>query len=137
MCIRDRLSWSLVFYGLAGLFIGLSVYHKLVLPNVERKAEHKSLSVSYLFSEFVSTFVSFFKKKQILTAIAFMLLFRLPEALLNPIGPLFLRADISKGGLALSLESFGLVNGIVGVVGLLGGGILGAVSYTHLRAHET
>lgn len=57
-----------------------------------------------------------------------MLLFRLPEALLNPIGPLFLRADISKGGLALSLESFGLVNGIVGVVGLLGGGILGGLA---------
>ncbi len=126
--MKVQLSWSLVFYGLAGLFIGLSVYHKLVLPNVERKAEHKSLSVSYLFSEFVSTFVSFFKKKQILMAIAFMLLFRLPEALLNPIGPLFLRADISKGGLALSLESFGLVNGIVGVVGLLGGGILGGLA---------
>ena len=60
-------------------------------------------------------------------AIAFMLLFRLPEALLNPVGPLFLRASADKGGLGLSLEAFGVVNGIVGVVGLLLGGILGGL----------
>lgn len=125
--MKIQLSWALVFYGLAALFVGLSLYHKMVLPKPKSDVEHKQLSASELLNEFVSTFVSFFRKKQILVAIAFMLLFRLPEALLNPIGPLFLRADIAKGGLALSLEAFGIVNGIVGVVGLLGGGILGGL----------
>ena len=48
----------------------------------------------------------------------------MPEALLNTVGPLFLRAASEKGGLALSLEAFGVVNGVVGVVGLLLGGII-------------
>ncbi|WP_077197499.1 MFS transporter [Prevotella ihumii] len=122
-----QLSWSLVFYGLAALFIGLALYHNFVLPRPLADAEHTRLSASELVSEFIETFASFFRKKQILTAIAFMLLFRLPEALLNPVAPLFLRGETAKGGLQLSLETFGVVNGIVGVVGLLVGGILGGL----------
>ena len=125
--MKVQLSWALVFYGLAAMFIGLSLYHKYVLPKPDSDAERTQLSASKLLNEFVGTFASFFRKKQILMAIAFMLLFRLPEALLNPVGPLFLRASADKGGLGLSLEAFGVVNGIVGVVGLLLGGILGGL----------
>ena len=125
--MKVQLSWALVFYGLAAMFIGLSLYHKYVLPKPDADAERTQLSASKLLNEFVGTFASFFRKKQILMAIAFMLLFRLPEALLNPVGPLFLRASADKGGLGLSLEAFGVVNGIVGVVGLLLGGILGGL----------
>lgn len=77
--------------------------------------------------DFLMTFATFFKKKQIFTAIAFMLLFRLPEALLTPISQLFLQAQSSKGGLGLSPQEFGLVNGTVGVIGLLAGGIIGGM----------
>ena len=125
--MKVQFSWALVFYGLAAMFIGLSLYHKYVLPKPDADAERTQLSASKLLNEFVGTFASFFRKKQILMAIAFMLLFRLPEALLNPVGPLFLRASADKGGLGLSLEAFGVVNGIVGVVGLLLGGILGGL----------
>ena len=107
--------------------IGLSLYHKCILPKPITDVEHTQLSVSTLFKEFLDTFVSFFRKKEVFVAIAFMLLFRLPEALLNTVGPLFLRATSEKGGLALSLEAFGVVNGVVGVVGLLLGGILGGL----------
>lgn len=125
--MKVQLSWSLVFYGLSALFIGLSLYHKCILPKPITDVEHTQLSVSTLFKEFLDTFVSFFRKKEVFVAIAFMLLFRLPEALLNTVGPLFLRATSKKGGLALSLEAFGVVNGVVGVVGLLLGGILGGL----------
>ena len=125
--MKVQLSWSLVFYGLSALFIGLSLYHKCILPKPITDVEHTQLSVSTLFKEFLDTFVSFFRKKEVFVATAFMLLFRLPEALLNTVGPLFLRATSEKGGLALSLEAFGVVNGVVGVVGLLLGGILGGL----------
>ncbi len=125
--MKVQLSWSLVFYSLAALFIGLSLYHRYVLPKPDTDIGHNQLSASELFNEFIGTFASFFRKKEVLIAIAFMLLFRLPEALLNTVGPLFLRATADKGGLNLSLETFGVINGIVGVVGLLLGGILGGM----------
>lgn len=125
--MKVQFSWALVFYGLAAIFICLSLYHKYILPKPAADAEYPTLSSTELLNEFVGTFASFFRKRQIIMAIAFMLLFRLPEALLNPVAPLFLRADVAKGGLGLSLEAFGVANGIVGVVGLLIGGILGGL----------
>ncbi len=47
--------------------------------------------------------------------------------LVLPISQLFLQAPIEKGGLALSEIEYGTVNGVVGVVGLLLGGILGGM----------
>lgn len=56
-----------------------------------------------------------------------MMLFRLPRALLTPVSQLFLQAKPSRGGLGLSPQEFGLVNGTVGVIGLLAGGIVGGL----------
>lgn len=122
-----QLSWALIFYGLTAFFIGLSLYHKFVLPKPSEDAEHHKLTAGELLREFGATFASFFLKKQIWVAIAFLLLYRLPEALLTPVSPLFLQGKRADGGLALSLEEFGIVNGTVGVLGLLLGGILGGI----------
>lgn len=121
------MSWSLVFYALSALFIALSLYHKFILPKPTSDLSIKNISFENLFREFLLTFITFFRKKHIITAILFMLLFRLPEALLNPVTPLFLCGKVNKGGLGLSLEAFGIVNGTVGVIGLLLGGILGGI----------
>jgi PAT family beta-lactamase induction signal transducer AmpG len=77
--------------------------------------------------EFIETFKSFFKKKQIFVALAFMLLYRLPEAqlvkLINP----FLLDPIDKGGLGLTTGEVGIVYGTVGIIGLTIGGIIGGI----------
>lgn len=122
-----QMSWALIFYALAALFIGMSLYHNFILPKPAEDSERGGLDATSLLREFGATFVTFFEKKQIWVAIAFMLLFRFPEALLNPVSPLFLQAPKHDGGLQLSLEAFGMVNGTVGVVGLLLGGILGGL----------
>lgn len=119
--------WMLVFYGLSAFFIGLSFYHQWVLPRPTEDADHAKVSVHELFREFGETFSSFFHKKQVGTTIAFILLFRLPEALITPVSQLFLQAPTDQGGLQLSLEAFGVVNGTVGVVGLLLGGVIGGM----------
>ncbi|GAB6981884.1 MFS transporter [Prevotella dentasini] len=119
--------WALIFYGLAALFIGLSLYHQMILPRPTEDADHQKVSAQGLLKEFGETFVSFFRKEQTWIAIAFILLFRLPEALITPVSQLFLQAPHRKGGLHLSLEEFGMVNGTVGVVGLLLGGIVGGM----------
>lgn len=122
-----QLSWALVFYGLTALFIGLSLYHRFILPNPSEDANKVSVSKSQLLLDFGRTFISFIRKDQSLITIAFLLLFRLPEALITPISQIFLQAPVAKGGLALSEIEFGTVNGIVGVFGLLLGGIIGGM----------
>ncbi len=77
------------------------------------------------------TFASFFVKPHVLTALAFMLLFRLPEALLVKICPLFLLDKQAAGGLGLTTSEIGIVQGTVGVIGLTLGGILGGVAIAH------
>ena len=120
-------AWSLVFYGLMALFMGLSLYHRFILPRPSEDSEREQVSASQLLRSFGETFISFFKKEQALTTICFLLLFRLPEALIIPISQLFLQAPKGKGGLALSEIEYGTVNGVIGVVGLLIGGIIGGM----------
>ena len=120
-------AWSLVFYGLMALFMGLALYHRFILPRPSEDSERAQVSASHLLHSFGETFLSFFKKEQALTTICFLLLFRLPEALIIPISQLFLQASKAKGGLALSEIEYGTVNGVVGVVGLLIGGVIGGM----------
>ena len=120
-------TWSLVFYGLMALFIGLALYHRFILPRPSEDAEKTQVSAGHLLRSFGQTFISFFKKEQALTTICFLLLFRLPEALIIPISQLFLQAPKAKGGLALSEIEYGTVNGVVGMVGLLIGGVIGGM----------
>ena len=120
-------AWSLVFYGLMALFMGLALYHRFILPRPSEDSERAQVSASHLLRNFGETFLSFFKKEQALTTICFLLFFRLPEALIIPISQLFLQASKAKGGLALSEIEYGTVNGVVGVVGLLIGGVIGGL----------
>ncbi|WP_288151717.1 MFS transporter [uncultured Prevotella sp.] len=122
-----RFSWGLIFYGLTGLFIAFYLYHSSVLPRPDEDVNRKTETAKEVLNGFLETFVSFFKKPQIIVAIFFMMLFRLPEALLTPVSQLFLQAKPSRGGLGLSPQEFGLVNGTVGVIGLLAGGIIGGL----------
>ena len=69
--------------------------------------------------------VTFFRKKGILVALLFMLLFRFPEGQLVKIANPFLLDTTEAGGLALSTEAVGFVYGTVGIIGLTIGGLLG------------
>lgn len=113
---------------IAGLMILLAAYHTRVLPQVEEiKEEHTegSKSIGYHLQEFARTWVVFFRKPHIITALCFILLFRLPEGLLTKIVPLFLKRPRVDGGLGLDSFDYGTIYGTLGVIGLLGGGLLG------------
>lgn len=75
-----------------------------------------------------SAFITFFQKPAIVTAIAFMLLYRFPEALLTPVSKFFLLDPVKAGGLGLSTSEVGFVQGTIGVIGLLLGGVLGGMA---------
>ena len=121
-------AWSLTFMVLAGIFIALWTYHYFVLPRPESDRAAKEVSTRTLMKEFIGTFVSFFKKEQAGIAILFMLLYRLPEAQLAKMGIPFLVDPIHEGGLGLTTEQIGFVQGTVGIIGLTLGGILGGIA---------
>ncbi len=121
-------AWSVAFGVLSVFFLMVSLYHGWALPRpVADSARDSSRSAHDVFREFVDTFRSFFRKKQIWAAVAFMLLYRLPEAqlvkLINP----FLLDPVSEGGLGLSTKVVGFVYGTIGIIGLTSGGIVGGI----------
>ena len=121
-------AWSITFMVLAGMFLGLWVYHKYILPHPATDKAACEVSASTLMNEFWGTFVSFFKKRQAGIAILFMLLYRLPEAQLAKMSIPFLIDPISEGGMGLTTEQIGFVQGTVGIIGLTLGGILGGIA---------
>lgn len=76
---------------------------------------------------FGQAFATFFAKPGIGLALAFMLLFRLPEAFSVKMLTPFLLDPVQAGGLGLSTTQSGLVYGTVGVIALTIGGILGGI----------
>lgn len=123
-----KLSWSITFFILAGLFGLFFIYHRFALPKVEAKAENTSRKSSEIFHEFIETFDSFFKKEGILLALTFMLLYRLGEAMLVKMVSPFLLDGRAVGGLGLDTEQVGMVYGTVGVIALTLGGIIGGIA---------
>ncbi len=125
-------AWTYTFFAVSALFLLICLYHFFILPNPEKndgiEARRERESVKEVVQNIGSTFVSFFKKEGIVLALLFMLLYRLPEALLVKICPLFLLDPIEKGGMGLSTLDLGFAQGTVGVIGLTLGGILGGVA---------
>lgn len=127
-------SWSLMFYGVAGLFIAIWLWHSYVLPhpsedeeNTHVEGEVKTVSSNSVLRDLKSTIKTFFQKEQVVAGILFMLFYRMPEGLLAKVSSLFLIDNAHNGGLGLSPQEYGLVQGTVGVIGLTLGGILGGM----------
>jgi PAT family beta-lactamase induction signal transducer AmpG len=118
-------AWSITFYVLAGFFVVAFLYHKVILPFPTQDVAAVQEAGAGLLSSFVETFASFFKKKGIGTAIAFLLLFRFAEAQLVKLASPFLLDTREVGGLALTTGEVGFVYGTVGVLALTVGGLLG------------
>lgn len=129
------LAWSLTFFFLAGLFIAFFVYHRFILPYPKTDVTKKTNTAQQIFSDFTKTFVAYFKKRDIMLALAFMLLYRLGEALLVKMAAPFLLDARAQGGLGLTTSEVGWVYGTVGVLALTVGGIVGGVAASKKGLH--
>jgi PAT family beta-lactamase induction signal transducer AmpG len=117
-----------MFYGMAGLFIALWLYHSWSLPHPDEDSHREQKTLRGVIAEFLLTFRTFFQKPQMVVGICFMLFYRMPEGLLAKVSALFLIDATHNGGLGLSPAEYGLVQGTVGVIGLTLGGILGGIA---------
>lgn len=124
-----RFSWALIFYGLAGIFIALWLYHSRFMPRPADDVQTER-SVGEVAHELKNMFGTFFQKfpvKETICVMLFLLLYRFPEALLNTMTKTFILRPNSQGGLGLSPQEYGFANGTVGLIGLLLGGIIGGI----------
>lgn len=122
------LAWAITFVMLSVIFLAVAFYHSFMLPQPasDRSSVAEGGSKN-IFSDFLKTFKTFFRKKDILIALLFILLYRFPEAqLVKMINP-FLLDPPSAGGLGMTTAQVGFVYGTIGIIGLTLGGILGGV----------
>lgn len=139
-------SWRITLGVSAVVFFLITIYHTFFLPHSDedrprqssaenvksiedgvQKGNGKDAKSASNWSELAESFVTFIKKPNVLWAIAFMLLYRLPEGFLIKMCQPFLVHGTETGALGLSTELVGLIYGTFGVIALLAGGIVGGI----------
>lgn len=114
-------SWQIIMAVSGIIMLGLAIYHLFFLPKDVKKEQSGKLGDK--LKELLTVFLGFFTKKYILYYLFFIILYRFAEGLTMKIVPLFLKDDISAGGLGLSNEQYGLVYGTFGALAFIGGSI--------------
>ncbi len=83
-------------------------------------------------TEMGEAFTSFIRQDRFAAIFGFILFYRFGEVMVGKITPLFYQDPTSAGGLALTVEQVGVVNGVMGVVGIILGGITGGLVVSKL-----
>ena len=118
-------AWSLAFLLGAGIFLFLGIYHRFILPRPAVDQPKTAGPSGNFFDEFLKTFGTFFQKPGMAAMLLFLLLYRLGEAQLVKIIPIFLHAPAANGGLGLAIRDISVIYGTVGVIAFMGGALLG------------
>ena len=93
----------------AVVMAGLSIYHYFVLPpGTVTVRPHSARQVATTFWD---TVVAFFQKKSIWGMLIFVFLYRSGEGFLLVEAPLFMQESTEKGGLGLTLDEKGMIDG--------------------------
>lgn len=116
-------AWAAVFGLLAGLFVALALYHAWALPRPE--ADRPVPRSATFGADFAAVFAAFFRQRDILRILAFLLLYRFAEAQLLKLVTPFMLDPRAAGGLGLRTQDVGIAYGTVGVIALTMGGLLG------------
>ncbi|HPN75001.1 MAG: MFS transporter [Candidatus Neomarinimicrobiota bacterium] len=117
-------SWAVSFGILGVFFLLICLYHKVMLPTGLETVRTKSQELK---ASWFMVFSSFFRKKGIVSALLFLLFYRLAESQLVKMASPFLLDSQEAGGLALTTTQVGFVYGTVGIICLTIGGILGGI----------
>ena len=122
-------SWMIVMVVLGITMLLLSIWHRIMLPIGGRAAElnDSQKGIKHVIHEFGDVFASYFRKKNILMMLLFVVFYRLAEGLLEKMGPLFLIDSPEAGGLGLDNVAVGNIMGSFGSVAFMLGALLGGV----------
>ena len=116
-------AWSMTMIGAALLMFVLTLINFFATPKFESSEAIEKQKPAGFFE----VFSSFFKKKGMGMALAFVLFFRLGESQLVKMSAPFFLDSTAEGGLGYSTSEVGYIYGTIGVIMLTIGGILGGV----------
>ena len=118
-------AWAVTFFFAAAVFLALCLYHFFVLPHPASDRSAPLDKGKGVVSEYFQIMSLFFRRRDIVVIILFLLFYRFAEAqLVKMVAPFLLDAR-AAGGLGLSTAEVGVIYGTVGVVALMLGGLLG------------
>lgn len=120
-------AWSQALTLLAGLFAAMALWHAAVLPRPAADVPLPRRSLGEVWQASLQAFAAFFRRPDLLPVLAFLLLYRFPEAQLLKLAAPFLLDPVAAGGLGLSNAQLGLAYGTAGMLALTAGGLLGGV----------
>jgi PAT family beta-lactamase induction signal transducer AmpG len=119
-------AWSYTMIIVGFIMTVLTIYNYFSTPRTETNINDKQIKSEPKVS-FGAVFSSFFQKKQIGLALAFILLFRLGESQLLKMLTPFLIDNQDVGGMGLTTQDVGVIYGTFGVISLTIGGIVGGI----------
>src|SRR5262249_28842716 len=129
--IARTVSWAVVFLLAALTLGGLALWHGGVLPRPDPALEPDGVERPALLSRTVEAFHSFLRLPGIALAVAFIVFFKLGDALLFGMStPFLLDAGMTKAQLGVAAGVLGA--GVAIGRGMAGGGVLSVV---HLEVH--
>lgn len=118
-----KAAWTIALSASAAVMAALGIYHYFRLPTGSVPA--RPGGAGEVLGTFLDQIVDFLKKPKIWLMLLFVFLYRSGEGFLLVEAPLFMQAKLSIGGLGLSLENKGLIDGLISTIVSLGGGIAG------------
>jgi len=115
-------AWSMTFLLGAAIYGLLCLYHRFILPWPPSDAAGLRRGVGVPWGRI---FVEWFSQPRVAAIVAFILLYRLGEAMLLKLAAPFMLDSHAEGGLGFTTAQVGMAYGTVGLSSLIVGGILG------------
>ncbi len=117
-------SWMVILLVIAGIMILAGLYHGRLLPPGAAALDAPK-TFGQAMGTFGHAFATFFQKKGVWLMIAFAFFYRTGFGLIDKMGPLFMIDDRAKGGLGLSNQMLGDINGTFGTGAFILGSLIG------------
>lgn len=123
-------AWMIIMGIIGVLLVAMAVYHFFMLPATPKSGKDAQ-NFGEAMTEMGQVLLDFFKKKYIWLYIVFIVCYRLTEGFAMKMVPLFLKAPLAEGGLAMSNEAIGITYGTFGTIAFIVGSILGGYFIAH------
>ena len=117
-------SWMVILLVIAGVMVLAGLYHSRLLPPGAAALDAPK-TFGQAMGTFGHAFATFFQKKGVWLMIAFAFFYRTGFGLIDKMGPLFMIDDRAKGGLGLSNQMLGDINGTFGTGAFILGSLVG------------
>jgi PAT family beta-lactamase induction signal transducer AmpG len=114
-------AWMVILFLYGAVMIILGLYNMRALPTGGQST--KVQSVADALATLKDVIITFFQKKNIWFALAFIVFYRFAEGQAIKITPLFFKAARSEGGLGLSTSQIGVLYGVFGAIAFVLGSI--------------